>query len=99
VIAIVLKIAGHEQIKISAGDGAINRIQFRTGGVAAAGAVAETGSNEHIKARKAPDANVLAKAGFDFLRPPQEQFPGNSAIVQNLLVQFDAKLVAGRILS
>jgi len=43
--------------------------------------------------------SLAQKRVLVFLCPPQKQLPGNSAIVQNLLVQFDAKLVAGCILS
>ena len=50
------------------------------------------------KPGKPSDADVFAEPGFDFFRPPQKQLSGDAAIVENLLVQFDAELVAGRIL-
>jgi len=48
---------------------------------------------EQIKTGKPSDADVLTEPGLDFLRPTQQQFPGNAAIIQSLFIQFDAEFV------
>jgi hypothetical protein len=61
------------------------------------GGVLETGADEQIKTGKAPDADVLAEPGFNFLRTSQSQFTGNAPIIQSLFVQFDVEFIAGSV--